>query len=120
MLSSVGKFIAEVAMIAVISGIIAFLLGSLLGAIIEIAMFSGLIAVILAYIMLKKSKVTRDAPEFLLLLVAVGIVGSLIAGFVPGISNYILSVNVTVSGLAWAIFYVTLGLYIIRNMLGWK
>lgn len=120
MLSSTGKFIAEVAMVSVIGGVVAFVLGSLLGMVPEIAIFTGLIAVILAFIMLKKSKVTRDAPEFILLLVAVGIVGSLITGFVPGISNYILSVNITLSGIAWTIFYVTLSLYIVRNVLGWK
>lgn len=113
------QFLIKGGATAITAGILALIFGSVLGAVPQIAMLTGLIAVVLAFVMLTKSKVTRNAPEFLLLLATVAIIGEFVVGIVPAAGQFIFStLNFTATGLAFTIFYVTAGLFVAKKIPG--
>lgn len=99
--------------VAVIGGIVAYLLSLMLGvagaAVGMPAIIGGFVAVALLYTMIVKTNIeTNNIFEFFLLLGVAGLVGSIITLLLPMTSGYILAFSgpLTYTGFIWTVVYV--------------
>jgi len=97
--------------VAFLGGIISYIVTTTIGSMIAtgIGQIIGSIILLVLLIALAKKATFDDLNLFhmLILLFAVGIVGSILSLSVPFISAYVLSVsNFTLTGLMWTVFYV--------------
>lgn len=105
---------------AVLGGIIAYLLGLLMGPIVGMdALFGPLIggiiaAVLLLYVFAKTDLDVKSFGYIVLLLLLVSIVGTFIVGLLPAAAPYILTLSGTLTwgGVAWSLVYVGLAMAI--------
>ena len=105
------KLAKKALIVAIIGGIVAYLVTTFLGPVIATGfgqIFGSIILLVLLLVLAKKAKID-DLNWFhaFVLIFAVGVFGSLLSFFVPYISAYVLSVtNFTLTGLMWTVLYV--------------
>jgi len=111
MKTEIQKLLTKVVIVAFVGGIVSYLVTMFLGPIIATGIgqiFGSIVLLVLLVALAKKAKIDNmNWFHAFVLLFAVGVVGSILAMFVPFISAYVLSVsNFTLTGLMWTVFYV--------------
>ena len=117
MIDKLKGLIISALFVAIIGGIAAFLLGSMLGAITAVTGFATIVGGIAAVVLLLIVATYRDVDKFnifelVMLLVVVGVVGTSIVTVLPAASDWILTASGTLSwnNIAWSRVYVGLAI----------
>ena len=117
MIDKLKGLIISALFVAIIGGIAAFLLGSMLGAITAVTGFATIVGGIAAVVLLLLVATYSDVDKFnifelVMLLVVVGVVGTSIVTVLPAASDWILTASGTLSwnNIAWSLVYVGLAI----------
>lgn len=123
MIDEISSLIKQGALVAVIGGILAYLLSFIIGPIQGMA-FGGTIVAFIAllivlYMKAKTGVEGLDIFSLAVLLLVVGIVGSLIVGILPAAAPFIFTLDgaLTVQGLVWTFVYIGAAMYIEKEFL---
>ena len=105
--------------VAIIGGILSFVITSLLAPIMAgealVATIIYLVVLVGIIYLMPKAKVDNETVvSFLVLLGFIAVVGSFITGFAPMLAPYVLSLSsFTLTSLIWAVFYISLAEWVL-------
>jgi len=107
--SDIAKFLSTAFLALIIGGILSLILGGIFSVV--DTLMSGLLALLLAVLLIYLYKFTDldglRFAEWIVLLLMIGGLGTLITGFVPQVSQFILSSGAfTLTGLGFTILYI--------------
>jgi len=119
-LGKVTDWLVLATLVAIIGGFMSVILGYVFGAVYTVVGFQTILGGIFALILLIIVAAETDLDgmaffDIVILLIAVGLVGSIIVTIVPLAAPYILNVSITqnwVTGIAWSLVYIGLALLV--------
>ena len=125
MLETMKDWLWLALLVAVIGGVLSVILGYILGAVYGAVGYQAILGGIFALLLLIYVAATTELDkmkffDIIILLIAVGLVGSIIVTIVPVAAPYILNVSITqnwVTGIAWSLVYIGLAL-LVKDKLG--
>jgi len=125
-LGKVTDWLVLATLVAIIGGFMSVILGYVFGAVYTVVGFQTILGGIFALILLIIVAAETDLDgmaffDIVILLIAVGLVGSIIVTIVPLAAPYILNVSITqnwVTGIAWSLVYIGLAL-LVKEQIGW-
>jgi len=110
----IKSLLITVVIIAIFGGLTAFIFNMIMPVTdtLTMAFISGALAIIFWIYLVKTEgiKLLSDVPTFIVVFVLIGLVGTLIGEFSPEFSQYFLStINFTLSGIFFTLFYIGVG-----------
>jgi hypothetical protein len=123
MIEQISSLLKQGLLVAVLGGVFAYILSFIIGPIQGMA-FGGTIVAFIAlllvlYMKAKTGIEALDLFSFAVLLLVVGIVGSLIVGILPAAAPFIFTLDgaLTIQALVWTFVYIGVAMWIEKNYL---